>query len=348
MTANSTTAPIATAILGYGYSAKTFHEPFLRQLDAFRLIAASGSTANEAQLFWPGLVVCKTAQQAIALPEVELVIITTPNDSHFELARQALLAGKHVLIDKPMVCSSHQALQLEQLATQQNRVLSTYHNRRWDGDFLTLQTLIRQNQLGRIKRFESHFDRARPTPKVRWREQQGEGTGIWFDLAPHLLDQCVQLFGLPEAISGEIARLRPGAEADDYFHIHLHYPDLSASLHSSPYCYGRPLRYDVQGEQARYVKYGLDPQEERLKAGKAFATASWSADEFANFGRIHWLDRDERVATEAGRYQTLFEQLARAIRYGEKNPVPVDQVTGIIRLLELGQEAAKSGCRVPL
>ena len=327
---------IKAAIIGYGFAAKTFHEPFLRALNGFELVAASGSNASEAKQHWPEMIAYRHYEEMLESSEAELYIVTTPNDSHFEITRALLNAGKRVILDKPACTSSSQLNELILLEKESSGSVSIFQNRRWDGDFLTLKKLLGAGRLGEIKRFESHFDRARPTPKTRWRELPGEGSGIWFDLGPHLIDQAVQLFGKPSAVTADIRTLREGAQVDDYFDVLLHYSDKVVKLHSSPFCFGRPLRYDIQGTQGRFVKYALDPQEAQLINGKAFATPSWAAEEFAHFGRLHTDQGDERVTTELGSYAQFFEQIKGFIEGTTENPVPLDSIGDQIAIIEAG------------
>lgn len=327
---------IKTAIIGYGFAAKTFHEPFLRELDGYQLVAASGSNALEAKQHWPEMIAFRHYHEMLESSEAELYIVTTPNDSHFEITQDLLKAGKRVILDKPACTSSAQLKELIRLEKESSGSVSIFQNRRWDGDFLTLKTLLGSGQLGEIKRFESHFDRARPIPKTRWRELPGEGVGIWFDLGPHLIDQALQLFGKPSAVTADIRTLREAASVDDYFDVLLHYSDKVVKLHSTPFCFGRPLRYDVQGTKGRFVKYAMDPQETQLIDGKAFSIPSWAADEFADFGRLHNEQGNERIPTELGNYALFFELIKCFIDGTTENPVPLSSVVDQIAIIEAG------------
>lgn len=337
---------IQTAIIGYGYAAQTFHEPFLRALPHFELIAASGSQASKARAHWPSMQTFLDAKSLFKTLRPELVIITTPNQSHYELAISALELGCHVLVDKPLCTSLSEANSLKEIAERSIGSLSVFHNRRFDGDFLTLKHIIEQQQLGPIHRFESHFDRARPTPKTRWREIPGAGSGIWYDLGPHLIDQTVSLFGMPSSVQSSIRALRPGAKVDDSFNLILQYADKEVLLSSSPYCFGRPLRFDLQGEKGRYVKYGLDIQEAQLVDQHAFTTPSWTAEPFANYGRIHTQETSERVVTQPGNYQGFFEALSRTITSAQPAPASIDDAIRVLQILEAGVKSSEQGKRV--
>lgn len=215
---------IRAGLIGYGYASKTFHAPLIGGTPGMALTRVSSSEAGKVHADWPGVRVVSAAKDLLNDPDIDLVVIATPNDTHFPLAKAALEAGKHVVVDKPFTVTLSQARELESLAKHCGRVLSVFHNRRWDSDFLTVRALINEGQLGEVCYFESHFDRFRPQVRQRWREQGGPGSGIWYDLGPHLLDQAVVLFGLPVSITVDLAQLRPGAQSTDYFHAVLAYP----------------------------------------------------------------------------------------------------------------------------
>jgi len=197
------TRVIKTAIVGYGFSAKTFHLPFVNALPEFEVSAISSSQVDAVMRDWPNAVHYFTVEEMLQNSDVQLVIITAPNDVHFSLAKLALENNKHVILEKPFVTKIADGQALISLAEEKGLILTVYHNRRWDGDFLTVKKLIAENKLGDIKYFESHFDRFKPTVRQRWREQSQDGGGLLFDLGPHLIDQALQLFGLPEAVTAQ-------------------------------------------------------------------------------------------------------------------------------------------------
>lgn len=215
---------IRVGLIGYGYASKTFHAPLIAGTPGMMLAAVSSSDATKVHADWPSVPVVSEPKHLFNDPNIDLIVIPTPNDTHFPLAKAALEAGKHVIVDKPFTVTLSQARELDALAKGLGRLLSVFHNRRWDSDFLTVKTLLSEGTLGEILFFESHFDRFRPQVRNRWREQAGPGSGIWYDLAPHLLDQAVNLFGLPVSMTVDLAQLRPGAQTTDYFHAVLSYP----------------------------------------------------------------------------------------------------------------------------
>ncbi|HEY7866664.1 MAG TPA: Gfo/Idh/MocA family oxidoreductase, partial [Psychromonas sp.] len=242
------TSVIKTAIVGYGFSAKTFHLPFIDTLPEFEVSAISSSQIDAVKQDWPNAAHYLTAEEMLQKSDAQLVIITAPNEVHFSLAKLALENNKHVILEKPFVTKVEDGHTLIALAKEKGLILSVYHNRRWDGDFVTVKKLIAENALGNIKHFESHFDRFRPSLRQRWRENAQDGGGILFDLGPHLIDQALQLFGLPEAITAQCKMMREGATNIDYFNLTLHYPDKLALLSASLFCAGPNLRFNIQGD----------------------------------------------------------------------------------------------------
>jgi len=342
---NLQTAKLKTAVIGYGLSARTFHLPFIKLQPELELVAISSSQPTLA-IDYPSLAHYSDAMTLISESDAELVVITAPNPSHFPLARAALEQGKHVLLEKPLVLSREEGLQLAAIAKQSGRKLAVYHNRRFDGDFLTLHQLINSGELGQIHYFESHFDRFRPEPRARWREQAGPGSGILWDLGPHLIDQALCLFGLPQAISATCRTLRPGGETTDYFHLQLHYPDKEVVLHSSPFCANPTLRFMLQGSGGSYQKFGLDPQEDALRAGAVPDAVDWGVEPAECFGELATAERRSSYPTLAGHYGLFYQQLVAALLHDAELPVPITDALSGIRLIELAILSSELGQRV--
>lgn len=338
--------PLKVGVIGYGYSAKTFHLPFIDTLESLTLSAISSSQQQVVQEDWPQIAYFDSAQRLITESDVDLVIITAPNDVHFSLAKLALEQGKHVIVEKPFVTRIEQGKTLIELAQQKNLVLSVFHNRRWDGDFLTVKKLIEQGRLGEVKVFESHFDRYRPIVRQRWREQAQEGGGILFDLAPHLLDQALALFGLPQSLSADCRIMRPEASTIDYFDLQLYYPQHVVRLHANLYSPEPNVRYQVLGSLGKFLKYGLDPQEDRLKTGVVPCTPEWAQETSEQFGVFYHAEGSEIIPTEQGGYQHYFQQVALAIRHGKANPVSAESALQSIQLIELALESNAKGQRL--
>lgn len=342
-----TYSPIKTAVIGYGFSAKTFHIPFLTSLNEFELVAIS-TRKQEAREDWDKLEHYDRAEDLLLHSDAELVIITAPNDVHFKLAKTALENGKHVIIEKPFVTNVTDGETLISLAKEKDLVLSVYHNRRWDGDFLTVKKMLDDKRFGKLTHFESHYDRFRPEVRQRWREQTEIGGGILFDLGSHLLDQAICLFGLPEAISADCKMMRDGSTNVDYFHLILHYPDHQTILHGDMFTAGPNKRFTVKGTQGTYDKYGFDPQEERLIAGVQPIADEWSVESPSQYGHFYDTDGSCVIETESGCYQAYFNQLAKAVRNGSPCPVSAEDALQNIRLIELAMESSRIGEKLPV
>ena len=261
---------ISTLLVGFGFSATTFHLPFLNYLPQFSVDVVISSKPDTVKALLPHAEVYSSLEEALKIHDVDLVVITTPNHLHAPQAELALAHNCHVLVEKPFTLSSSDAEALVALAKTKEKQLCVYHNRRFDGDFLTIKQLIHDGKLGDIKRLESRFDRFRPMPRDRWRENAGPGSGIFWDLGPHLIDQALQLFGEPEKVSANILALRENGQSDDTFDITLHYSDKVVKLGSSAFQAGATLRYDLQGTKGSFRKFYLDPQEDQLRAGLSF------------------------------------------------------------------------------
>ncbi|QUM79267.1 oxidoreductase [Moritella sp. 5] len=336
-------APIKTAVIGYGFSAKTFHIPFITSLPDFELVAISSSQRDAVVTDFPTVAHYTTADDLFTNSDAELVIITAPNDVHFCLAKQALENNKHVVLEKPFVTNIADGEALIELSVEKGLVLSVYHNRRWDGDFLTVKKLIEDDRIGELKSFESHFDRFRPAVRQRWREQAANGGGILFDLGPHLLDQALALFGVPDAITAQCLIMREDSTNVDYFNLVLHYPNQVTTLHADLFSAGPNKRFSVKGSKGSYEKYGLDPQEARLIAGVLPVDVCWADETAEQYGCLYSADDAEIITTERGCYQQYFFTMANAIRLQTKPPVTAGEALLNIKLIELAMESSRLG-----
>lgn len=334
---------IRVAIIGYGYASKTFHAPLISGTPGMTLAAVSSSDEAKVRNDWPTVPIVAEPRQLLDDPNIDLIVIPTPNDTHFPLAKAVLEAGKHVVVDKPFTVTLSQARELDAVARSRGRLLSVFHNRRWDSDFLTVKSLINEGLLGEVCYFESHFDRYRPQIRDRWRERGGPGSGIWFDLGPHLLDQAIGLFGLPVSMTVDLAQLRPGAQSTDYFHAVLVYPQRRVILHATLLAAAETARFIVHGSRGSYIKYGLDPQEERLKNGERLPQEDWGYDmRDGILTRVDGEDRSEESwLTLPGHYPAYYAAIRDALNGNGENPVPASQAIQIMELIELGIESAK-------
>ena len=337
-------------LVGYGFAGRTFHAPVIAGVPGLRLAAVASSQPDVVHRDWPLVRVVATPEALFASPDVDVVVIATPNDSHHSLAWAALEAGKHVVVDKPFTMNLAEAQALVVLAKATARVLSVFHNRRFDADFLTLQDVLASGHLGRLVYFESHFDRYRPEVLVRWRDQPGAG-GIWPDLGSHLVDQTVQLFGVPDAIHADMGPIRDHAATEDYFHAQLRYAQgphagLRVVLHSTTIAAAPAPRYTVHGTLGSYVKYGVDPQEDALKAGARPHLGNlgdWGADPAP--GQLS-LPADasapgvQVVPSRPGNYMAYYAAVRDAVNGVGTNPVTPEQASQVMALLELGRESS--------
>ncbi len=338
--------PLRVGLIGYGYAGKTFHAPLIAAVPDLGLVAVASSEAAKVHADWPGMAVHASPAELIARDDLDLVVIATPNETHAPLAREALLAGRHVVIDKPFTVALADARDLVSLARERSQLLSVFHNRRWDGDFLTLRGLVADGTLGRVVAMDSRHDRYRPEVRRRWRESAVPGAGLWFDLGPHLVDQALQLFGHPLAITLERDVTRDGAVADDWFRASLRYDRLHVNLHAGMLVAASAPRFAVHGTLASFVKEGLDAQEDALKAGVRPTwppRPDWGVDP----GRATRVTRAgdgsatvEPVALLPGAHQAYFAAIAAAIRDGAPNPVPPEQALDVMALIELGIASA--------
>lgn len=343
-------SPIRVGVVGYGFATSTFHAPLIAAVPGLSLAAISSSDPAKVRKDWPELSVETSPEALFARPDIDVVVIPTPNTTHVPLAQAALAAGKHVVVDKPFTITLAEAQTLDALARQHGKLLSVFHNRRWDSDFLTLRKLIERGELGEIMHFESHFDRYRPDVRNRWREQALPGSGLWYDLGAHLLDQALQLFGTPESIWVDTAVQREGAQADDWFHAVLRYGQRRVILHASALVPRQGPRFAVHGRLGSFIKYGLDPQEDALKAGARPPMADWGRDPL-EAELVIWQDDQpttRALPCEAGNYPAYYAALRDAVLGTGANPVTAAEAIEVMRLIELGQQSIRERREISL
>ena len=335
------TLPVRTALVGFGYAGRTFHAPLIAACPDLRLDAVVSRQAEAVAEVWPQARVLSTFDEALADPAIDLIVLATPNDLHAAQAEAAVAAGKAVVVDKPFTLTAAEARRLAALAEAKGLLLSVFHNRRWDADFLTLQGLIAEGRLGSIVRFESSFNRYRPEVRDRWREGDGPGAGIWYDLGPHLIDQALVLFGRPLGVTCDLAVLRPGGRATDYAHAVLRYADKRVILHADMLTPAADTRFVVHGAQASWLKDGLDVQEDQLKSGLTPGVAGWGVDPRSGVVVDGTTGARETVAGPPGDYPAYYSAVARAIRDGAPNPLPPHEAVAVMEVLEAGLLSAE-------
>ena len=333
---------INIALIGYGFVGKTFHAPLLQSVDGLKLAVVSSRDEEKVKRDLPDVQVVATPEEAIQHPDVDLVVIASPNATHAPLAALALNAGKHVVVDKPFTLDMQEARELIALADEKQRLLSVFHNRRWDSDFLGIKQVIEEDRLGKVKLFESHIDRFRPEVRVRWREQNVPGSGLWFDLGPHLIDQTLQLFGLPQSVQGNIATLRDGAEINDWAHVVLNYPEHKVILHASMLVAGGTSRFTVHGDKASVVKARIDQQEAQLLAGVIPGSESWGedSDDMVLFDAA---GDATRLKTPKGDQRQYYINVRDALTGKIENPVHPVEALAVMAVLEAAVRSSETG-----
>jgi len=326
---------IRVGLVGYGLAGRTFHEPLIRVCDKLELAAVLTSRDHPRRV----------GSFEDLLERSDLVVIASPNQSHFPQAKTALEQCKHVVVDKPFTVCLDQADELIALADRQERVLTVFHNRRWDGDFQTAKRIL--PELGEVLLYEAHWDRFRPSIKQGWREVPGRGAGILNDLGPHLIDQALQLFGMPQAIAADVLAQREGALVEDYFDLTLEYDRLRVCLRSSTLMADPRPRFALHGTEGSFVKFGLDPQEEQLKAGMDPSEPAFGVDLRQGMRTLR-NGKTKTLPTERGRYVAFYEGVAAAILDGAPVPVdPRDARAGLL-LIDLARRSAAEGRRLAL
>jgi scyllo-inositol 2-dehydrogenase (NADP+) len=351
------TTPIRTAVLGYGLAGRVFHCPFIAAVPGLELTTIVQRTGDSAAADYPAAHIVRSIDEALADPAIDLIVVATPNDTHFDLAHRALEAGKHIVVDKPLTGTSAQARTLITLAAQQGKILAPFHNRRFDGDFLTLRQLLTDQTLGRLVTLESHFDRFRPGQRSgTWKEAGGISNGLLFDLGPHLVDQALALFGLPQTIAASVRHDRDTTAIDDAFDITLTYAiaghTLRYSCHASMIAADAAPRFRVHGTRGSFVKFGLDPQEQALKDGirppHLGSPTPWLPEPASDWGTLTvapdpndpaHLSRTQ-LPTVNGDYRLFYASVRDAIHGYTPLVIPAEDAFRTLKLLELALQSS--------
>lgn len=346
--------PINVAVIGFGKSAPIFHLPILEYLPHFNVkkIVKRSSPTCEQITHYPHIDFTCNIDEVLKDDSIDLVIITTPNTTHFELCKKALLHNKHVVVEKPFTPTYKESMELYELAKERDMVLSVYHNRRFDGDFLTVKKMIQNKELGRLVEYESHFDRFRNyLIKDAWREHDLEGSGILFDLGSHIIDQALDIFGMPETVFADIRKQRDNIKVDDSFEVILGYPRLKVTLKATMLCNAPKLRFMLNGTKGSYVKYGTDPQEKALKTGKKIDDR-WGVENKEHWGTQYLMLDSEvvenKIPTIKGDYRSYYIDIYESIAYGKKPMVSAEKAADVINIIEHAFRSNKLGKIVPI
>ena len=338
-------------IVGFGISAKVYHIPFLTTMDGFTVTSIVERSGNGVQQQYPSIKTVRSIDELLSDESIDLVVITTPNDSHFPFAMKCLEAGKHAVVEKPFTNTSEEARILVKKAKESETILSVYQNRRYVSDYLTIKEILDKHLLGDVHEFEAHYDRYRAEARPKsWREAPLPGSGILFDLGPHIIDQALSLFGLPSAITADIRMQRPHARVDDFFNIWLQYPFSKVILHAGMLIREPGPRYMIHGDKGSFIKYGEDVQEAKLRLGELPTTADWGQEPENIFGLLHTEENGMILKTNypslAGNYGQYYTNLYNTIVNKEPLKEKPEHGYNNIRIIELAFESSKSKCTV--
>lgn len=338
---------VRVGLCGYGLAGRTFHAPLIQAVPGLELVAVATSDAAKVRADLPDIAVDSDPLALATSEQVDLLVIATPNDSHASIARSALAAGKHVVVEKPFTVDLAEARELIALARRHGVLLSAFHNRRWDSDFLTIRRAIAEGLVGSVTHFESHFDRFRPEVWGRWREQPRPGSGAWFDIGPHLVDQALQLFGLPDRVQGNFARQREGAVTDDWAHVVLDYGERRVILHTGSLTAGGSARFTVHGTEGSLVKRLADRQEQQLRSGTRPGDPGWGEDP----DPLIAFDRSgvsRTLPAVAGDQRLYYRGIVEALNGSMETVVTPLQALAVMAVMEAAAESARMHASVAL
>ncbi len=338
---------IRAGLVGFGLGGKVFHAPLLSSVDGIELAAIVERSSNKAQERYPKIVTYRTLDAMLADASLDLIVISTPSGAHYEQARQALEAGKNLVVDKPMCARSQEIAELIKLAAAKKVLLSAFHERRWDSEFGTIKKLLADGTLGRLVHFESTLDRWRPASRVPWKDDPSLGGGVLLDLGTHLVDQALALFGKPRTVSAEVLRERDGEGADDCFTVRLRYPGISVAVAcASLASLARPRIY-LRGTKGNFWKWTHDPQEVELSKISRIDSPTWGQEPAADWGTLR-VDVDGGMVTRpvqpvAGDYRLYYAGIRDALLGQGPIPVPAVDAWRVARVLEWACESSEQG-----
>jgi predicted dehydrogenase len=333
---------IRVALIGFGLAGRVFHAPLIAATAGLTLAVVGSRQRERVTSAYPDAEAIPDPQTAIERRDVDLVVIATPNDSHAPLADAALRAGKHVVVDKPFTITLAEARLLAERAAEVGRVLSVFQNRRWDSDFLGITRELAQDRVGEVVEFRSEFSRYRPEVRDRWRERPGPGSGMWYDIGPHLVDQALVLFGPPETVQADLQVQRPGGSTVDWFQAVLGYGRLRVTVESSTLAADPGMRFLVRGTDGSLAKRRDDPQEAQLRAGEKPGSPGWGRDTDPVVLVSGDGSRTE-IAAPAGNWPAYYEAIREAVEGRRAPPVTRAQATTVMAVIEAGLQSAADG-----
>jgi scyllo-inositol 2-dehydrogenase (NADP+) len=337
---------IRVGLIGYGFAGTVFHAPVITSVPHLKLAKVVQRKGTSSKERYPWVEVVDDVRKLYIDDTIDLVVVTTPSTNHYEFVKDALLAGKHVVVEKPFTATSAEADELIALAKEQGKVLSVFHNRRWDGDFMTIREIVGQNLLGRLTECEFHWDGYNPVVNAtRWRESAAPGSGVFYDLGVHFIDQALSLFGTPSTVEADIRIQRDGGLIDDYFDVTLSYDNqLKVILKSSKLVREKGPRYVLHGTNGSFVKYGIDPQEDALKRGLTPLSPDWGAEPKEQWGTLNTTNRGlhyvGQIQTIPGSYQSYYQNIYDHITGRAELVVKPEQAALAIRLIEAGLQSS--------
>jgi scyllo-inositol 2-dehydrogenase (NADP+) len=344
---------IEVGLVGFGLAGRAFHAPVIRAVPGLHLGAILQRSGTEAAEKYPDVRIVRSMNEMLAIREIRLVVIATPNDTHYPFAKQCLEAGRDVLVDKPFATTFEEAQSLVEIAEKTGRLLTVYQNRRYDGDFQAIRQLVEAGTLGHIVRFETTYDRFRPQLKPgAWRETTQPGSGILFDIAPHLIDHALVLFGLPEAVTADVRSERDHALADDAFDITLHYEKgMRAVLRSSILAAAPRPRFVLLGTQASFLKQSFDPQEGNLRRGFIPEGQPWGYEPEENWGVLTIPAGESfeqrRIPSADCDYRDYYANLRDAMLGRAKLAVTPVYALHVMRILEMARGSSLQRFTIP-
>jgi predicted dehydrogenase len=338
---------VRVALIGYGFAGKTFHAPLIESVDGLKLTVIGSTKQKAVSECFPNASICSFEDAAVH-QEVDLVVIATPNESHYPLAAAALRAGKDVVVDKPFTVTLAEARSLIEIAEQHQRLLSVFHNRRWDSEVLGTKAILSSGSLGKVSHYECHMDRYRPVVRKRWRENNGPGAGLWFDLGPHLIDQALHLFGLPNSVNANFGILREGGETDDWAHVQLNYDRLRVILHATLLAAGRGPRSIVHGADGSWAKYGADVQEAQLISGMLPGDEGFGIDPNPGIFYSGVTGDPVEIVAPVGNQRMYYVGIRDAILRGERLPVTARDALATMAILEASFDSGALGGVLPI
>ncbi|HLU21424.1 MAG TPA: oxidoreductase [Bacillaceae bacterium] len=343
------TTQLQVGLIGYGFAGRTFHAPVITSVPGMNLKTVVERRSEYSKERYPWVNVVKSVDELYADPDIDVVVVTTPSSDHVEFVRDALNAGKHVVVEKPFTATAAEADELIELAKEKNKVLSVFHNRRWDGDFLTIKEILQEGLLGNVMECEMHWDGFSPIVGDNWRDKAGPANGVFYDLGVHLMDQALSLFGTPKTILGDVQIQREGGQSHDYFDVTLGYEsNLKVILKSSRFVKSHGPRYVIHGDKGSFIKYGIDPQEVALINGESPATTPhWGQEPQEMWGKLQTtigkLNVDSVVETIPGAYQNYYQNIYDHIKGNAELEVKPEEARLNIRLIELALQSSKEG-----